>query len=156
MKQKVTLILSCFFMAVSLPINAQNYNTSLGVRLGYDSGIAFKYFFTPVNPAEFILSVSPRYFQLTGLYEMQKFVPGSSDLSWVLGAGGHIGGIHYDKDKYKNSFLLGVDVLAGLEYSIARTPYSVAFDWKPTINFTNSYNDYWLNGFAISLRYRLY
>lgn len=142
--------------AFTSTVHAQNYNSSLGARLGYDSGIALKYFFTPKNPAEFILSVSPRYFQLVGLYEIQRLVPGSSDLSWVLGAGGHLGSIHYDRERYKNTLLLGVDVMAGLEYGIARTPYSVAFDWKPSVNFTNSYNDYWLNGFAVSLRYRLY
>jgi hypothetical protein len=61
---------------------------------------------------------------------------------------------HHDKDKYK-SIWLGV-IWAGLEYSIARTPYTVGLDWKPSFNFTNSYNDYWFNGFALSLRYTLY
>ncbi|WP_019539110.1 hypothetical protein [Proteiniphilum acetatigenes] len=150
-----------FFTAFSITVltstlNAQNYNTSLGVRLGYDSGLTLKYFFAPENAAEFILSVSPRYFQLTGMYEYQQFVPGSSDLSWIVGVGAHLGAIHYEKEKYKTDLLLGVDLMAGLEYSIARTPYTVGLDWKPSFNFTNSYNDYWLNGFALSLRYTLY
>ena len=150
-----------FFTAFSITVltstlHAQSYYTSLGVRLGYDSGLTLKQFLSPENAAEFILSVSPRYFQLTGMYEYQKLLPGLSDFSWVVGVGAHVGGIHHDKDKYKSNLLLGVDLLAGLEYSIARTPYTVGLDWKPSFNFTNSYNDYWLNGFAISLRYTLY
>lgn len=143
-------------MTLTSTLNAQNYNTSLGVRLGYDSGLTLKHFFAPENAAEFILSVSPRYFQLTAMYEYQQLVPGSSDLSWIVGVGAHLGAIHYEEDKYKSDLLLGVDLMAGLEYSIARTPYVVALDWKPSFNITNSYNDYWFNGFALSLRYTLY
>ena len=151
------LFLTLFSVTVlTFTLSAQHYNTSLGVRLGYDSGLALKYFVTPENAAEFILSVSPRYFQLVGMYEYQQPVPGSSDLSWMVGVGGHVGGIHHDKDEHKSNLLLGVDLMAGLEYGIPRTPYTVAFDWKPSFNFTNSYNDYWFHGFALSLRYTLY
>src|SRR5690554_103946 len=151
------LVLALFSVTVlSSTLNAQHYNTSLGVRLGYDSGLALKYFVTPENAAEFILSVSPRYFQLVGMYEYQQLVPGSSDLSWMVGVGGHVGGIYHDTDKHKSNLLLGVDLMAGLEYGIARTPYTIALDWKPSFNFTNSYNDYWFHGFALSLRYTLY
>lgn len=151
------LFLTLFSVTVlTFTLNAQHYNTSLGVRLGYDSGLALKYFVTPENAAEFILSVSPRYFQLVGMYEYQQLVPGSSDLSWMVGVGGHVGGIHHDTDKHKSNLLLGVDLMAGLEYGIARTPYTIALDWKPSFNFTNSYNDYWFHGFALSFRYTLY
>lgn len=156
MKIKKMFFTAFSIMVVTSTLNAQNYNTSLGVRLGYDSGLTLKHFFTPENATEFILSISPRYFQLTGMYEYQQPVPGSSDLSWVVGVGAHLGGIHHDKDKYRSNLLLGVDLMAGLEYSIAQTPYAVGLDWKPSFNFTNSYNDYWLNGFALSLRYTLY
>mgnify|MGYP000879924801 CR=1 FL=1 len=155
--QHTKLFITVFSITLlTTTLNAQNYNTALGVRLGYDSGLTLKYFFAPENAAEFILSISPRYFQLTGMYEYQQLVPGSSDLSWVVGIGVHVGGIHHEKDKHKSNLLLGVDLMAGLEYSIARTPYTVGLDWKPSFNFTNSYNDYWLNGFALSLRYTLY
>ena len=156
MKIKRLFFTGLTFLLLTCTLQAQNYNTSLGVRLGYDSGIAFKYITITDNAAEFILSASPRYFQLTGLYEHQRLVPGSSDLSWVVGVGGHLGNIHYDKHKYKSSFLLGFDLLAGLEYGIAQTPYAISLDWKPAFNIINSdYNDYWFSGFAVSLRYRL-
>lgn len=143
-------------MVLTSTLHAQSYNTALGVRLGYDSGLTLKHFFTHENPGELILSISPRYFQVVGMYEYQKLLPGFSDFSWVLGLGGHVGGIHHDKDKHKSNLLLGVDMMAGLEYSIARTPYVVALDWKPSFNFTNSYNDYWFHGFAVSVRYTLF
>jgi len=86
------------------------------------------------------------------MYEYQQLLTGSYDLSWLVGIGGHVGGIYHDKDKHKKNCCWGVDLMAGLEYNIARTPYSVGLDWKPSFNFTNSYNDYWLIGFAVSLR----
>ena len=156
MKLNNLFIITLSMSLLTTTLHAQNYNTALGVRLGYDSGLTLKHFFTQENAAEIILSISPRYFQVTGMYDYQQLVPGSSDLSWVVGLGGHLGGIHHDKEKYRSNLLLGVDLMVGLEYSVARTPYTIAIDWKPSFNFTNSYNDYWLNGFAISLRYTLY
>ena len=122
--------------------NAQQYNTAFGVRLGYDSGLTLKHFFAPASAGEFILSASPRWFQLTGLYEYQQPVPNAPGLDWYVGLGAHIGGIHKHRDNYDSAFLLGADLIGGLEY-VFREPFQCVLDWKPSFNFTNDYNDYW-------------
>lgn len=153
MKLKKLFFAGLLMAALTTTLNAQSYNTAFGVRLGYDSGITLKHFFAPASAGEFILSASPRYFQLTGLYEYQQPVPGAPGLDWYVGIGAHLGGIHHDKDRYSNSFLLGADLIGGLEYIFPRAPFNVSLDWKPSFNFTNDYNDYWYSGFALSLRY---
>lgn len=153
MKLKKIFITSLLIVAFTATINAQNYHTGLGVRLGYDNGITLKNFFSPSSAFEGILSFSPRYFQLTGLYEYQQPVPGAPNLDWYLGLGAHLGGIHKDKSHYDNALLLGADLIAGLEYIFPQAPFTVSLDWKPSFNFTNSYNDYWFAGLALSLRY---
>ncbi len=75
MKLKKLFFTGLLIAAFTSAINAQQYNTSFGVRLGYDSGLTLKHFFAPASAGEFILSASPRYFQLTGLYEYQQPVP---------------------------------------------------------------------------------
>jgi|GEM_PF-36644 hypothetical protein len=155
MKLKKLFFAGLLIAATTSALNAQSYNTALGVRLGYDSGLTLKHFFAPANAAEFILSASPRYFQLTGLYEYQQPVPGAPNLDWYLGLGAHIGSIHHNKEAYSSAFLLGADLIAGLEYIFPQAPFTVSLDWKPSFNFTNSYNDYWYSGFALSLRYTL-
>ncbi len=134
-------------------LQAQNYNTAFGVRLGYDSGLSLKHFFAPANAGEAILSASPRWFQLTGLYEYHQPIPNAPGLDWYVGLGAHIGSIYKNKDHYDGAFLLGADLIGGVEYVFPTVPFNVSLDWKPSFNFTNDYNDYWYSGFALSLRY---
>ncbi len=140
------------FAAITTTANAQNYKTAFGARLGYDSGITLKHFFAPASAFEGILGVSPRYFQLTGLYEYQQPLPGAPGLDWYLGLGAHLGNVYY-KDYDGGRFLLGGDLIAGLEYVFPTAPFAISLDWKPSFNFTNDYNDYWYAGLALSLRY---
>jgi hypothetical protein len=86
------LFLALLFTAVSVgALNAQRYNTALGVRLGYDNGMTLKHFFSYESAGEFIFAVSPHYFHLTGLYEYRQPVAGTPGLDWYAGLGGHIG-----------------------------------------------------------------
>ena len=135
-------------------LSAQNYSTGIGARLGYDSGLTVKHFLGSETAVEGVLSFSPKHFQITGLYEWQRPLSLVENLDWFIGLGGHLGSIHHNKKEYSNSFLVGIDMIAGVEYLIPTVPLTLGLDWKPTINFTNSYNDYWYAGFALSLRYR--
>lgn len=153
MKLRKIFFAALLITAFTTTLHAQSYNTAFGVRLGYDSGLTLKKFFAPASAGEFILSASPRYFQLTGLYEYQQPVPGAPNLDWFLGIGAHLGAIHKNKKDYDNALLLGADLIAGIEYVFPSAPFTASLDWKPSFNFTNSYNDYWYSGFALSFRY---
>lgn len=139
--------------AITTTASAQNYTTAVGARLGYDNGITLKHFFAPASAFEGLLSVSPRYFQLTGIYEYQQPLPGAPGLDWYVGLGAHLGNVYY-KNYDGGRFLLGADLIGGLEYAFPTAPFVVSLDWKPSFNFTNDYNDYWFAGLALSLRYR--
>ncbi|MEA4916228.1 hypothetical protein [Proteiniphilum sp.] len=153
MKLKRLFFAALLMIVLGTTVNAQQYNTSAGVRLGYDSGITLKHFFAPASAGEFILSASPNYFQLTGMYEYQQPIPDVSGLDWYVGIGAHLGGIHRHRSDYDNAFLLGADLIGGVEYVFPSAPFNVSLDWKPSFNFTNKYNDYWYSGFALSFRY---
>ena len=133
-------------------VGAQDYKDAFGVRLGYDSGLTLKHFISPSNALEGILSASANYFQLTGLYEYQQPLQGAPGLDRFVGLGGHLGSV-YDKKYEGSKFLLGVDLIAGLEYTFPAAPFNVSLDWKPAFNLSTSYNDYWFAGLALSLRY---
>lgn len=155
MRLKKLFFAGLLIVAFTTALSAQNYKTGIGVRLGYDSGLTLKNFFSPASAFEGILSASPHYFQLTGLYEYQQPLSGAPNLDWYLGLGAHLGNIydkHYAGD---NKLLLGADLIAGLEYIFPQAPFTISLDWKPSINFVNNYNDYWYAGFALSLRYTL-
>lgn len=133
-------------------VSAQDYKTAFGVRLGYDNGLTLKHFVSPSNAFEGILSFSPNYFNLTGLYEYQKPFLNAPGLDWFVGAGAHLGSV-YTKKHSGGKLLLGIDLVGGIEYTFPSAPFNVSLDWKPSFNLTNSYNDYWYAGLALSLRY---
>lgn len=153
MKQRNIFVLLLFiFAAFTFSANAQDYRNAFGVRLGYENGLTLKHFASPSSAFEGILSASPYYFQITGLYEYQQPMQGAPGLDWFVGVGAHLGSV-YDK-KYRGSkALVGADLIAGLEYVFPTAPFNVTLDWKPTFNFLNSYNDYWFAGLALSFRY---
>ncbi|MDD3789283.1 MAG: hypothetical protein PHO94_11410 [Petrimonas sp.] len=153
MKLKRFFIAGLLIAAFTTTISAQNYRTGFGVRLGYDSGLTLKHFISPASALDGILSFSPNYFQLTGLYEYQQPIAGAPGLDWFVGLGAHLGAINKNKDQYSSALLLGGDLIAGLEYAFPTAPFTVGLDWKPSFNFTNNYNDYWYAGFALSIRY---
>ena len=156
MKLKIFLITGILITIFVFGSKAQGYNTGFGVRLGYDNGLALKYFLESYNAAEFVFSVSPHYSQLTGLYEYQNALPEVFGLYWYIGFGAHIGSLYNKKHTEGNRLLIGPDLIGGLEYIFPQVPISVSLDWKPSFNFTNKYNDTWFYPFALSLRYTIF
>ncbi len=153
MKLKSLLVASIIAISGLLTtVVAQDYKDAFGIRLGYDNGLTLKHFISPSNALEGILTVSPNYFQLTGLYEYQQPFQNAPGLDWFVGLGGHLGSV-YDKHYHGGKLLLGIDLIAGLEYTFPSAPFNVSLDWKPAFNLNHSYNDYWFAGLALSLRY---
>jgi hypothetical protein len=148
------LITTLFIAVFALTISAQEYNNAVGIRLGYDNGISGKHFFMPNNAVEGIMSFSPYTFKLTGLYQYQQAFLDVDHFDWYVGLGTHIGSItDRSKQKGDHAFLFGADLIAGVEYVFPTAPFALSLDWKPSISFTNNYNDYWFYGFGISLKY---
>lgn len=158
MKPK-TILLALLLLAAAPLTEAQNYSTAAGARLGYFNGITLKHFVSASNAIEGIASFRWSGFSLTGLYEWQKPVKGASNLDYFLGLGGHIGvwdNAHYywkDDERYNGTFaIIGIDFIAGLEYTFPEVPFNVGIDWKPAFNLVGD-THWWGDGAALSLRY---
>lgn len=157
MKLKL-LLLGIVMGFFSLSALAQNYNTALGARLGYFNGFTVKHFVSESNALEGIVSFRWQGFVITGLYEWQKPIKGAPGLDYFLGLGGHIGvwdRRYYgwgDRDRDGNFTVVGVDFIAGLEYTFAEVPFNIGLDWKPAFNLIGD-NHWWGDGFALSIRY---
>ncbi len=148
----VTLVLFSF------GAEAQNYRTGLGARLGYFNGLTVKHFVSESNAIEGIASFRWNGFIITGLYEWQKPIRNANGLDYFLGIGGHVGAwgrgdrwwgnAPYDDDGFT---IVGIDFIAGLEYTFAEVPFNIGLDWKPALNF-GGYR-WWGDGIALSIRY---
>ena len=121
MTMKKLLIIS--LLALSFTLKAQDYTTSLGLRLGgWENGVTLKHFLSDKAAIEGILSTRWRGYNITGLYEVQNAISDVDGLYWYIGGGAHIG--HFD-DRYHNGWgnstgrtytVIGVDGILGLEY----------------------------------------
>ncbi len=153
--KKILLIL---VFAVSIPSmsNAQDYNTGIGLRLGFFSGVSVKHFVGANTALEGILSSRWRGFNITGLYEWHLYDVFDADrLNFYYGFGAHLGFWNGDYVSwgYRTSYtVLGIDGILGLEYNFEDAPINLSLDWKPAFNIIGN-SEFWGDGGALSVRY---
>ncbi len=136
----ITLVIS--FLSI-MNLSAQSYNTGIGLRGGLAQGVTIKHFLGKTNAIEGILAFRWSGTFITGLYEIHDDPFKVDGLQWFFGFGAHIG--FWEETK------IGVDFILGLEYTFEEIPINFTLDWKPAINLVG--DDYWLDGFALSVRY---
>ncbi len=148
-----TLVIGLMMCSFS---NAQDYNTGIGLRVGYTNGITIKHFVSSKTALEGIISSRWRGVQITGLYEYQSHFNNADRLNWFIGFGGHIGFWEgqYVKwgDSGTNYTVVGLDGILGMEYNFREVPINIGIDWKPSFNVFG-YSGFWGDGGALSIRY---
>jgi hypothetical protein len=151
-------IVLTFLIAFSIiAINyAQDYNTGIGLRGGFESGITLKHFISEKSALEGIVATRWRGVEFTGLYEIHNQAFHVERLNWYFGFGAHVGfwngnyagwgtpGNHYA--------VLGIDGILGMEYNLREIPVNIGIDWKPALNVLG-YQGFWVDGGAVSIRY---
>jgi hypothetical protein len=154
MKKLMLVLLIALF--IGLNSNAQDYNTGIGLRGGWGTGLTVKHFLNAKAAVEGIFDSRWHGFSVTGLYEMHSRAFDADRLNFYYGVGGHIGfwdGRYYrDYDRDRNYTVIGIDGILGLEYNFKEIPFNLSIDWKPAFNLTDS-SGFWGDGGAISIRY---
>ncbi len=121
-------VLVCLFIITGSLSMAQPYDNSVGVKIGYSTGIVFKHFSDDEFAFEAQALYNNRGFQLSALYEYQFSPHPKERLYYFAGAGLHGG-------NWENEFALGAALLAGSEYVFRKAPVILGLEWKPMINF---------------------
>jgi hypothetical protein len=154
MKKLLFVLLIALFISVGT--KAQDYNTGIGLRGGWGSGLTVKHFLGEKAAVEGILDSRWRGFSVTGLYEIHAQAFEVDRLNWYYGVGGHIGFWNGKNvgwaDNNDNYTIIGVDGILGLEYNFDVIPINVSVDWKPALNLVGL-SGFWGDGGAISVRY---
>jgi hypothetical protein len=149
----LTLALVIFISAFA---SAQDYNTGVGLRLGFSNGLTVKHFLSQRSAVEGLLATRWRGFEITGLFEVHNQAFDVERLNWYYGFGGHIGFWNGDNttwgDVGTNYTLIGIDGILGIEYNFSEVPINIGLDWKPAFNLTG-YTGFWGDGGALSIRY---
>jgi hypothetical protein len=159
---KKFIIGAMLLLSVAL-LQAQDYQSSIGVRLGLSNGIIYKHFISKENSIEGILATRYGGFLVTGLYEFNNELKEESGINWYYGIGGHIGYFNGNRTSYPGWWesnrdnpytILGADAIIGIEYTFYDTPVSISLDWKPGFNLLG-HSGVWGDNAALSIRYIL-
>jgi hypothetical protein len=153
--------LSILFILIisSFSVNAQGYNTALGIRFGgLSNGITLKHFVSNASAVEGILSLGNRTVIITGLYEMHTSIDHSQLFRFYYGVGAHVGffqdgGYYYYHNNilYTSQSVVGIDGIIGLGYKFKTAPINIGMDLKPFMDFNSGTNLFFDGG--VSVRY---
>lgn len=153
--KKILFVLLITFISVTQS-EAQDYQTGIGLRSGWGTGLTIKHFIGDNKALEGIFDSRWHGVSLTGLYEIHNQAFDVNRLNWYYGFGGHIGfwdGKYYrDFNNNTNYTVIGIDGILGLEYNFEAIPINIGIDWKPALNLTGS-SGFYGDGGAISIRY---
>lgn len=174
--KKVLLIGLLLTVVLGSQLNAQDYKTSIGGRLGPSYGFTIKHFFSEKFAFEGL--VTSRYFgptnlgvigynyghwnstpgvNITGLVQWHFPIGRIEGFNWFIGGGAHIGVWGgYNTHPYFGTdrpyVLFGIDAIGGIEYTFSQIPLTLQLDVKPSLHFLE-YLGIWYDEVAISARY---
>ena len=128
---KKCFFLITLFVAISVCIQAQNYNSAIGVRLGPNTanitaGFTLKHFINENTALEAIIGVN-NGLGICGLYEKHFDIEAVKNLQWLAGFGGYVAFTG------SNTAIGGAGII-GLDYKFEESPLNVTLDWKPELN----------------------
>lgn len=148
----------CFFGAQA----QKNYNSAIGLRLGYPLSISYKQFISEPGAIEIFAGFrnysSYNWFNVGGLYQHHFDIPSVEGLNWYVGGGASIYFWSYDFDlpgDDDTNTSIGILGNLGLDYKFANAPINLSADWVPAF-FVNGYGSGFGGGYgALSARYTL-
>lgn len=132
-------------------INAQSYNTSLGMRLGTDWGISVQQRIAKRITIEGIIqsSLQREEVTVTGLVE-KHFPLVTRRLNVYMGAGVHKGWITPDPEFATPNNPFGLSFIGGIEFTLGRL--NISYDYKPAFNLSGGDRRMY-NQSGVSMRY---
>ena len=146
---KKCFFLITLFLAISVCIEAQNYNSAIGVRLGPNTanitaGFTLKHFINENTALEAIIGVN-NGLGICGLYEKHFDIEAVKNLQWLAGFGGYVAFTG------SNTAIGGVGII-GLDYKFEEIPLNVTLDWKPELNIISKVG-FEASGIGLSARF---
>lgn len=140
------------FLLIAGYASAQEYNTSLGLRLGTFPGVTAKTFIAENHALEGSLSTRGGGALISGLYEIQKPFTELPSFFWYIGGGAHTGFWPENNKFMDETFVLGGSFVLGAEYVFPEVPFVISIDWNPAINLVGP-SGIWFDKGAIGVRY---
>ncbi len=162
MKIRTLLFLAVLLFTCNFAAQAQEYNSAIGLRLGYPTSVSYKTFLNEKGAIEAFagfrsFSIGYNWFNIGAMYQVHNPISELDGLSWYYGGGA---AVYFWS--YKNNFVdagsstsFGILGALGLDYKFKDAPINASLDWVPTF-FVNGYSNGFAGGYgALSVRYVL-
>lgn len=139
--------------AAATNVQAQDYNTGIGLRGGPFNGLTVKHFLSSTNAVEGVLSTQWDGWLISGTWEKHATAFDTDGLKWFYGIGGQIGfwndNVTWGTPNHGDYTVLGIHGALGLEYTFDEIPFSVGADWKPALNLSGyGSRQFWGDGMS--------
>ncbi|MDX9781392.1 MAG: hypothetical protein RBT35_00240 [Bacteroidales bacterium] len=148
------LIIATAALILSTAAFSQNYKTAIGLRTGTTLGASVKHFISQPGALEGILDVdlvshNEMKIKATALYEYHFDV--NVDGLYVYAGAGATAGVHV-AGLYSKQFLMGLDLIGGVEYKFNNIPLALSADWNPRIQLISN-SGFKAPNFGFTIRY---
>lgn len=150
MMKKVLCI--ALFVLFALGASAQPYRWAAGIKAGGGSalaGLTVKHFFDAHSSIDGVVSIPyDKGFNVLALY--QRNVPVITEgFNFYYGAGANLGAWKNDD---VSKFVLGIDLVVGLEYKLKPAPIAFSLDYIPGVNIIGHTGFFW-GGIGLGIKY---
>ncbi len=165
MKTLKLLGVVALFLSFTMTMQAQDYSSAIGLRLGVPLSVSYKHFLGGSNNAIEAFAGFRSYsgygwFNVGALYQVHKPIADVEGLRWYFGGGASVFFWNYDNgfvfgDKNNSTTSIGILGNLGLDYKFVNAPINLSLDWVPAF-FVNGYASGFGGGYgALSVRYVL-
>ncbi len=160
MKKFLLLTILGLAICTSAKLQAQDYQSAVGLRLGYPLAVSYKTFISEQGALEgfagFRSWIGYSWVSINGAYQHHFPISGVDGLQWYAGGGAGIQFWNWKGtvlDDGNTSF--GIFGALGLDYKFANAPINLSLDWMPTF-FINGYLSGFGGGYgSLAARYTL-
>lgn len=157
-------IITCICSLVMLSsVQSQDFDSAVGLRLGYPLSVTYKKFVSETNAIEAYAGyrnwIGASFLSLAGGYQIHKDleIDDLDGLQWYYGGGASVYFWTFDfSGGSRTSF--GLQGYIGVSYTLEETPINVSIDWIPTlfINGADGFGNGFGGGYgSIGVRYVL-
>ncbi|OJV19526.1 MAG: hypothetical protein BGO30_06540 [Bacteroidetes bacterium 41-46] len=134
------IIIAAAALLITTAALSQNYKTAIGLRTGTTLGASVKHFISQPGALEGILDVDlvrhdEMKIKATGLYEYHFDV--NVDGLYLYAGAGATAGVHV-AGLYSKQFMMGIDLIGGVEYKFNNIPLALSADWNPRIQLISN------------------
>lgn len=144
MRNKLIIFIFLLCGVFTSSIQAQNYESAIGAKLGYGLIASYKKFLNEKAAIDLFGGLRWGGLAVGGYYELHYDIASVDRLQWYWGGGASF--TTWNNAVFDQGYVeLGVSGVLGLDYSFDNIPVNLSVDWAPTVVVYSNWDSIWGN-----------